>query len=572
MIFIIFYLCLYQRIEFVKKLSMLQSLYIQNYALINELEIDFNSGLNIITGETGAGKSILLGALSLILGQRADTTVLKDKSKKCFVEAKFKINKFEIRDFFRANELDYDDTTIIRREITDSGKSRAFINDTPVNISVLKDLGSYLVDIHSQHETLLLGDNHFQLNLIDSFVKHRELLDDYYKNFVDYLTLTDEYQKLISNSEKAKSDLDYFSFQFNQLESAKLRAGEQEELEEELEKLSHVEEIKLNLTNSYLLLTGENVDIISNLKQTKNAMLSISKFLGNKENLVSRLESTYIELNDIAAEIERLNNSMEHDPERLEFIKARIDEIYLLQQKHKCKTVEELLVLKDDLQKKIDSISSLDFRIEELQNRLNKLVDLLNNKAQQISQNRKKSIPGIEKKIVEMLQQLGIPNAQFKVEQIPTDEFLPTGKELIRFMFSANKNVAVEELSKIASGGEMSRLMLSLKSFMAESSTLPTIIFDEIDSGTSGEIADKMGVIIKKIAATMQVIHITHLPQIASKGDFHYLVYKKDNKETTNTYIKLLNKEERINEIAKMLSGELLTDAAIQNAKVLLGS
>jgi DNA repair protein RecN (Recombination protein N) len=551
---------------------MLQSLYIQNYALINELEIDFNSGLNIITGETGAGKSILLGALSLILGQRADTTVLKDKSKKCFVEAKFKINKFEIRDFFRANELDYDDTTIIRREITDSGKSRAFINDTPVNISVLKDLGSYLVDIHSQHETLLLGDNHFQLNLIDSFVKHRELLDDYYKNFVDYLTLTDEYQKLISNSEKAKSDLDYFSFQFNQLESAKLRAGEQEELEEELEKLSHVEEIKLNLTNSYLLLTGENVDIISNLKQTKNAMLSISKFLGNKENLVSRLESTYIELNDIAAEIERLNNSMEHDPERLEFIKARIDEIYLLQQKHKCKTVEELLVLKDDLQKKIDSISSLDFRIEELQNRLNKLVDLLNNKAQQISQNRKKSIPGIEKKIVEMLQQLGIPNAQFKVEQIPTDEFLPTGKELIRFMFSANKNVAVEELSKIASGGEMSRLMLSLKSFMAESSTLPTIIFDEIDSGTSGEIADKMGVIIKKIAATMQVIHITHLPQIASKGDFHYLVYKKDNKETTNTYIKLLNKEERINEIAKMLSGELLTDAAIQNAKVLLGS
>jgi DNA repair protein RecN (Recombination protein N) len=360
---------------------------------------------------------------------------------------------------------------------------------------LLKDLGSYLVDIHSQHETLLLGDNHFQLNLIDSFVKHRELLDDYYKNFVDYLTLTDEYQKLISNSEKAKSDLDYFSFQFNQLESAKLRAGEQEELEEELEKLSHVEEIKLNLTNSYLLLTGENVDIISNLKQTKNAMLSISKFLGNKENLVSRLESTYIELNDIAAEIESLNNSMEHDPERLEFIKARIDEIYLLQQKHKCKTVEELLALKDDLQKKIDSISSLDFRIEDLQNKLNKLVDLLNTKAQQISQNRKKSIPGIEKKIVEMLQQLGIPNAQFKVEQIPTDEFLPTGKELIRFMFSANKNVAVEELSKIASGGEMSRLMLSLKSFMAESSTLPTIIFDEIDSGTSGEIADKMGVL-----------------------------------------------------------------------------
>ncbi|OFX87429.1 MAG: DNA repair protein RecN [Bacteroidetes bacterium GWF2_33_16] len=550
---------------------MLQSLYIQNYALINELEIDFKSGLNIITGETGAGKSILLGALSLILGQRADTTVLKDKSKKCFVEAKFVINKFEVKDFFKVNELDYEDITIIRREITDSGKSRAFINDTPVNISILKDLGTFLVDIHSQHETLLLGENQFQLDLIDSFVNQKELLNDYLKNYIEYKNLTSEYHQLVSNSEKAKSDLDYFNFQFNQLESANLKLGEQDELEEELEKLSHIEEIKLNLTNANQILSGENIDILSQLKQAKNSISTIAKFLGNKEDIATRMDSVYIELNDMALEIENLNSSFEHDPDRLEFIKTRLDSIYSLQQKHKCKSVDELLSIKDELQQKIDHISSLDFRIEDIQKQLNRLIELLNNKAGQISQNRKKSIPAVEKKIVEMLQQLGIPNAQFVVEQLPTDEFLPTGKEIIRFMFSANKNVKPEELSKIASGGEMSRLMLSLKSLMAESSTLPTIIFDEIDSGTSGEIADKMGAIIKRMAGKMQVIHITHLPQIASKGDYHFLVYKKDNHETTNTYIKLLSKEERIDEIAKMLSGELLTTAAVQNAKVLLG-
>lgn len=551
---------------------MLQSLYIQNYALINELEIDFKNGLNIITGETGAGKSILLGALSLILGQRADTTVLKDKSKKCFVEAKFLINKFETKEFFRINELDYDDVTIIRREITDTGKSRAFINDTPVNISVLKDLGSYLVDIHSQHETILLGDNQFQMNLIDAYVNHTDLLTDYYTSFVLFKELSAEYQQLVLNSEKAKADFDYYNFQFNQLESAKLKQGEQQELEEELEKLSHIEEIKLNLTNSYQLLTGESIDITSNLKQVKNSIQSISKFLGENKNLLERIESVYIELNDITSEIEHLNNSLDHDPEKLELVKSRLDLLYSLQQKHKCKTVDELIIIKDDLQNKVNSISSIDFRIEDIHQQLEALTQILNSKAVEISKNRRKSIPAIEKKIVEMLQQLGIPNAQFKVEQVPSDEFLSNGKELIRFMFSANKNVGPEELAKIASGGEMSRLMLSLKSLMAESSTLPTIIFDEIDSGTSGEIADKMGIIIKKMAKNMQVIHITHLPQIASKGDYHFLVYKKDNQETTNTYIKLLNQEERIHEIAKMLSGKSLTDAAIQNAKVLLGS
>ncbi|OFX27097.1 MAG: DNA repair protein RecN [Bacteroidetes bacterium GWA2_31_9b] len=550
---------------------MLQSLYIQNYALINELEIDFNSGLNIITGETGAGKSILLGALSLILGQRADTSILKDKSKKCFVEARFQINKYEIKKFFQVNDIDYDDITTIRREITDNGKSRAFINDTPVNISLLKDLSSYFVDIHSQHQTLLLGDDHFQLNFVDSFVNHKEVLEKYANEYLEYNKLLSQYNELLSNSKKAKEDLEYFQFQFTQIDSAKLFDGEQDDLEVELQKLTHTEEIKLNLTSAYQIFIGEEINLLSNLKQAKNSITTIAKYLKDSSNLSDRIESTYIELNDISKEIEHLNDSIEYDPERIEFIKTRLDTIYTLEQKHKCNSISELIQLKNDLSQKVEFILSYDFRLEDIVKKLNQHKEILESLASQISSNRKKRIPEIENKVDEMLKLLGIPNAVFKVQQIPSIEFLPTGKETILFLFSANKNVAPEDLSKVASGGEMSRLMLCLKSIMAESLTLPTIIFDEIDAGTSGEIADKMGVIIKQMSSNMQVIHITHLPQIAVKGNFHYLVYKKDNTETTNTYIKLLDKEERINEIAKMLSGETLTDAAIQNAKVLLG-
>ncbi len=549
---------------------MLQSIYIQNYALIHELEIDFNKGLNIITGETGAGKSILLGALSLVLGQRADTSVLKDKSKKCFVEANFQIKQYQIKDFFKEHNLDYEDVTTIRREITDNGKSRAFINDTPVNLAVLKDLSNTLIDIHSQHESLLLGDDHFQLSLVDSFADHRELLDTYRNKYEEYNILSSEYHKLINNAEKAKSDLDYFQFQFDQLENLKLIEGEQEELENELEQLNHAEEIKLKLTESYNLLSGEDISIISNLKQVKNAVESISKFIKEGEELTGRLESAYIELRDINNEIELLEEKIEHDPARIEFIRERLDSIYSLEQKHKVATVEELIKIKDELQQKIDQITSYDFETEKMKKQLDLLQEAMQGDANTISENRRTVIPKIEKRVIEQLKQLGIPNANFKVEQIPVEEFLPTGKEFIRFLFSANKNVALEELSKVASGGEISRLMLSIKSLLVETTTLPTIIFDEIDSGTSGEIADKMGSIIKQMSKNMQVINITHLPQIAGKGDYHYLVYKKDNNETTNTYIKLLTHEERINEIAKMLSGEALTDAAIQNAKVLL--
>lgn len=549
---------------------MLQSIYIQNYALINELEIDFNKGLNIITGETGAGKSILLGALSLVLGQRADTSVLKDKTRKCFVEAKFQIKQYQIKEFFKLNDLDYEDLTTIRREITDNGKSRAFINDTPVNLTVLKDLSNNLIDIHSQHESLLLGDDYFQLSLVDSFANHQDLLDNYRNNFEEYNILTSQYKKLLNNADKAKADLDYYQFQFEQIEALKLIDGEQEEMEAELEQLNHAEEIKLNLTNSEHLLSSEDISIISNIKQTKNAIESIAKYIKEGEDLVKRIDSVYIELQDVNNEIEKLNEKIEHDPARIEFIRERLDTIYSQQQKHKVAAIKELIEVKDELQKKIDHITSYDFETEKIKKGIDSLHNELNILSNSISENRKNIIPKIENKVIEILQQLGIPNANFKVEQVPSEEFLPTGKEFIKFLFSANKNVALEELSKVASGGEISRLMISIKSLIVETTTLPTIIFDEIDTGTSGEIADKMGSIIKHMSENMQVINITHLPQIASKGDFHYLVYKKDNHETTNTYIKLLTKEERINEIAKMLSGEALTDAAIQNARVLL--
>jgi len=550
---------------------MLQSLNVHNYALINELTIDLNKGLNIITGETGAGKSILMGALSLILGQRADTSVLKDKARKCIVEAKFNIKPYRLKSFFDVHDLDYDDNTMIRREIADNGKSRAFINDTPVNLSVLKDLSTHLVDIHSQHESLLLGDENFQMALVDSYAGHHPLLHQYYQKYEEYHQVQSDYNRLMSNAEKAKSDLDYLQFQYEQLEALKLNQGEQEELEEELEKLNHAEEIKLNLSKSYQLLYEEEFSILSNLKEAKNALSAIAKYLKESEDLNERIESAYIELQDIGHEIEQLNESIEYDPSRIEFIRERLDSIYAQQQKHKVSTVGELLQIKTDLETQIENINSYDFRSEELKSQLelkkNELIQL----AQQISKNRKQIIPELEQNINRTLKLLGMPNAAFKIKQIAVDEFLPTGNEMIKFMFSANKNVEPEEIEKVASGGEISRLMLSLKSILVENKTLPTIIFDEIDAGTSGEIADKMGIIIKQMSSKMQVVNITHLPQIASKADFHYLVYKKDNHQTTNTYIKLLDKDERINEIAKMLSGKELTDAAIQNAKVLIG-
>jgi len=566
-IFIFFSLDLY---SYYNKKTMLQSLTIHNYALIDSLDIDFFDGLSIITGETGAGKSVLLGALGLILGHRADISVLKDKEKKCFVEARFKINKLSLKYFFDENDLDYEDITTIRREINSNGKSRAFINDTPVNIRELKIIGAKLVDIHSQHQNLLLENDTFQLNVLDSFARNDEILENYYIIYKKYKILKKQYQNLYENAQKSQSDLDYIQFQFEQLEKANLKIDEQETLESELEKLNHTEEIKQNLTNAYKILSDEQISVVDNLKLVKDSVQSIASFFPKIDEILARLESSYIEIQDITNDIDVIKENVEHDPNRIEFIRERLDTIYSLQQKHNVDSVENLLRIKEKLELEISKIDSYDFELNKLEKELKSVENSLEQISNVLTESRLNVFDDIENKIIESLITLGIKNAAFKISHKLSNNYTVKGKDIIEFNFSANKNTDLQLLSKVASGGELSRLMLSLKSIIAEKDDLPTIIFDEIDTGTSGEIADKMGSIMKRMSMKMQVIAITHLAQIASKGDKHYLVYKEDNETSTYTDIKLLNNKERVLELAKMLSGENLSDAAIQNAKVLL--
>ncbi len=549
---------------------MLQSLTIRNYALIDSLDIDFFDGLSVITGETGAGKSVLLGALGLILGHRADTSVLKDKEKKCFVEARFKISKLSLKYFFDENDLDYEDITTIRREMNSNGKSRAFINDTPVNIRELKIIGAKLVDIHSQHQNLLLEDDTFQLNVLDTFARNDEIFENYYIIYKKYKILKKQYQNLYENAQKSQSDLDYLKFQFEQLENANLKNGEQKALEYELEELNHTEEIKQNLANAHKILTDEQISVVDNLKLVKDSVQSIVKFFPKTEDIFTRLESTYIEIQDITNEIDVLAENVEHDPNRIEFIRERLDTIYSLQQKHNVNSVENLLLIKEKLELEISKIDSYDFELNKLEKELKSVENSLEQISNMLTESRLNVFDDIENKIIESLITLGIKNAAFKISHKLSNNYTVNGKDIIEFNFSANKNTDLQLLSKVASGGELSRLMLSLKSIIAEKDDFPTIILDEIDTGTSGEIADKMGSIMKRMSMKMQVIAITHLAQIASKGNKHYLVYKEDNETSTYTDIKLLNNKERVLELAKMLSGENLSDAAIQNAKVLL--
>ena len=549
---------------------MLQSLKIQNYALIDHIQIEWAPGFITITGETGAGKSILIGALSLILGNRADTSVLKDEERKCVVEAAFDIQHYSLEPVFEEHDLDYEPETIIRREINNKGKSRAFINDTPVNIRVLKELGQYLVDIHSQHQNLVLKDNRFQLNVVDAYARNKDLLERYGRMYREYRDLEKQYQSLKERSERAGSDLDYYQFQFDQLEKVGLQENEQEELEEELETLSHAEEIKQNLSGAAYLLSEDEASIVVRLREAGDYIRKILDFYPKAKDISERLESAYIELQDLSNEIEVLNESVEHDPQRIEYIRQRLDEIYSLQHKHHVSTVGELLQIKDDLEKKLEQINSYDFRLEELEKEMGQKRDALSKKAAELTRRRQQAIPRIEERITSMLQDLGIAHATFKIQRSEVEDFDEYGVDHVQFLFSANKNMEPEDIARVASGGELSRLMLSLKSLIAETRALPTIIFDEIDSGTSGDIADKMGSIMKAMSDNMQVINITHLPQIASKGDYHYLVYKYDDQDTTHTYIKALEDQERIREIAKMLSGEELTDTALQNAREFL--
>lgn len=549
---------------------MLRNLHIQNYALIDLLDIEFHKGLNIITGETGAGKSILLGALGLILGQRADSSVLKDTSKSCVVEGLFDISTYDLKRFFADNDLDYYDSTIIRRQINEAGKSRAFVNEVPVTLNVLKELSSKLIDIHSQHESLLLGTGHFQLTVLDSFAGIAPSIAEYSILYAKYREAREKLELLEQNLAKDKADFDYYNHQLQELNEAKLKLGEVPELEDLQKKLTHAEEIKSALTLTHEALNGGEAAIVSVIREAETALKRIEGFYASAKLLADRLESCRIELRDIATEAEAQNISIELDPEQLEQVSLRLDRLFMLLQKHRLSSVDELIALRDDLDARVASVSNADYNIEQQRKELEQVRAKLTDSASKLSKARAKVAPAMEKQVVEILDELGIKFGNFKVDIRQSSEFHAWGTDMVQFLFSANKAMPLQDLSKTASGGELSRLMLSLKSLMAQSSNLPTIIFDEIDTGVSGEIADKMGRIINRMSAGMQVINITHLPQIASKGKHHYMVYKDHSTSVSATRIKELSADERVVEIAKMLSGETVTDAALSNAKALL--
>ncbi len=549
---------------------MLQSLYIKNYALIDRLSIDFNSGFNIITGETGAGKSILLGALGLILGQRADLSVLRDKSKKCTVEGSFEVKNYQLADFFAANELDYDDQTILRREITPSGKSRAFINDTPVNLKTIRELALRLIDIHSQHQNLELGNRQFQLNLVDLVAQNQSVLKSYQQAFRVYTQTHNEYTELLEKAEQAKKDLDYYQFQFNQLDEAKLKPEEQEELEAEQNRLEHAEDIKLTFGQLADDLEGDETGLLTRIKEHVNRLGKMADYFDQAGELNQRLESCYIELQDLAGESQSIAERIEHDPARVELVAERLDLIYSLQQKFHADSVAGLVEIREDLDQKIGQVASYDETLTQLEVQLAKEEAVLNKAANELTESRTAVTDKFQQAVVSMLQKLGMANAVFQLSFAKTNQLGMTGGDEVRFLFNANKNAEAQEISKIASGGEMSRLMLALKSLITDSKALPTIIFDEIDTGISGEIAVKMGDILKSISARMQVINITHLPQIAAKGDHHYQVYKFDEEEQTYTSIRKLEEHERVDELAQMLSGDRHSDTARETARELL--
>lgn len=549
---------------------MLVKITVHNYALIRELDLSLENGLTIITGETGAGKSILLGALSLILGARADSSVLLDKTEKCVVESTFKIEEYDLEDFFMKNDLDFESPAILRREINPAGKSRAFINDTPVTINLMKELGDRLIDIHSQHQVLMLNDNAFQLNVIDSFAGTRQIRNIYRTAYIDFKKLQKEYNELKEKSDRNKTDLEYYQFHLSQLEEARLRKGEQDELEKEQELLEHAEEIKQALTNVSQIFSSDNNSLLTKLREAKTIIGRIDAYLPAELNIPLRINSVLIELDDLANEIEKLEQDTEADPERLEKINNRLDNLYSLIQKHRLKNLDELILKKTEIEYIIKSIVTGDERLNELSVILKTLTDSLIASAEEISQKRRSALPEIESKITDLLKQLGMPNARFGISLSRTKDFTSSGFDTADFLFSANKQTNPENIARIASGGELSRVMLSLKSLLTRSKNLPTIIFDEIDSGVSGEVADKVGQILSGMGKYMQVVNITHLPQVASRGTMHYHVYKEDTGDSTITRIKLLSPVERIREVARLLSGSEVTETAIRNAKELI--
>lgn len=549
---------------------MLTHLSIKNYALINQLSIDFSDGLSIITGETGAGKSILLGALGLVLGNRADLSSLKKTDEKCVVEASLAIANYNLESFFKEEDLDYEQNTIVRREILPSGKSRAFINDTPVNLSVLNELKARLIDVHSQHQTMQLSDVEFQFTVIDALAKNQPKIESYQRGLIQYKSLQKELAELLESQKEVKQQYDYNLHLFNELELAKLQENEQLELEETLDKLNNIEDIKVNLSESLSISSDDEIGVQHLLNTLQNRLQKISSFSKEYEDLSTRVISIKIELDDIVSELEDANENVDFDESELEKINDRLQLIYSLQKKHQVDSIAELLIIFEDLSDKINQVENADENINKKQKEITDVSKKLDEVATKISTARKNIISPLTKDLQFLLTDLGMENAQFSIKIKETKDYFTNGKDKLEFLFSANKGGSFGELKKVASGGELSRIMLVIKKVLSENIQLPTIIFDEIDTGVSGEVSNKIAAIMQKMSANMQVIAITHLPQIAAKGKNHYKVYKEEIKGVTTTNLKLLSKEERIKEIAEMLSGKDISDSAITHAKELL--
>ena len=550
---------------------MLRSLYIQNYALIEKLDISFETGFSVITGETGAGKSIILGAIGLLLGQRADVKAIRRGASKCIIEARFDIAAYGMRPFFEENELEYDEECILRREVQASGKSRAFINDTPASLAQMKELGEQLIDVHSQHQNLLLNKEGFQLNVLDILAHNDAALEKYHLRYGEWKQTERELAELMSLAEKSRSDEDYIRFQLEQLEEAHLVEGEQEELEQEAETLSHAEEIKAGLYRVEQSFVSDEGGLLSYLKDSLNTLNSLQRVYQPAKELTQRMESAYIELKDISHEVSSQSDSVEFNPVRLEEVNERLNLIYSLQQKHRVQTLDELIALTDEYRSKLSNITSYDERIAELTARKEEQYKQVKQQAELLTKARTKAAREVEKQLAARLIPLGMPNVRFQIEMGLKKEPGLQGEDTVNFLFSANKNGTLQNISSVASGGEIARVMLSIKALIAGAVKLPTIVFDEIDTGVSGEIADRMADMMQEMGEqNRQVISITHLPQIAARGGAHYKVYKKDNDTETNSHIRRLTDEERVEEIAHMLSGATLTEAALSNAKALL--
>ena len=548
----------------------MRHLHIRNYALIKKLDIDFDKGFSAITGETGAGKSIMIGALNLLAGQRADTKVLLEDAEKCVIEATFDISLYCLSKLFESLDLDYSDECVIRREISRSGKSRAFVNDSPVQLSVMKEVASHLFDIHSQHQNLLLNDPSFLLGFVDAIAGNDKEREDYRLAYNDYLKAKREYDNFIKNAGKDSGEADYWRYQLEQISNAKLRDGEQEELEEELNVLTHAEEIKTGIYSISELFDSDDGGILTALKKQVGIASSLQQLFPQANALGDRLESAYLELKDIAYEVSGLADDVTFDQERLENVNARLDLIYSLQQKFHAATIADLLHLADDISAKLSAIENYDEQKELLEKQLASAHAEAENAASALGNSRSTVFESISNEIETVLHGLGMPNGKVKIVSQTKAELSPSGKDELSMLFTANKNRELQDASQVASGGELARLMLAVKSIICRVRVLPTIIFDEIDTGVSGEIAAKMGDMMKEMGQSMQVLSITHLPQIAAKGARQYKVYKEDDGDSTATNIRLLDDGQRVNELALMLSGNTITQAAIDNAKELL--